>query len=308
MNRSMRKIQQLGVLTVFSTVVFLGASCGGNGGSGISSADLGTIVQTGVLLGSGDEEKAKQYGNVAGSVSSLASDVSPEMEYTLGEGLALRSYATIGPRLQDETVQRYVNLVARSVVLQSSRPDLQFSVAVLDSETINAFAAPGGFLFITTGALKRISNEAELAAVLGHEVAHVTERHMIQTYKRARLFEAANQTLEALSAEEYSQDVDFGSDVLFNKGLDQKFEYEADSVGVQLAALTGYDPAEYLRFLNTLASLPNQQGGLLSTHPSASSRIRNLQPLYATDLKDFVGVGVQQQARYQANVLNRLSP
>lgn len=307
MIRSSQSLVRLSTVALFSAVAFLGASCGGNGGGGgLSSSDLGTLVQTGVVLSGGNEAEAQKYGNAAGTLASVTSDVTPEMEYTLGEGLALRAYGTVGPRLDNEDVQRYINLVAQAVVRQSSRPDLQFSVAVLDSETVNAFAAPGGFIFITTGALKRITSEAELAGVLGHEVAHVTERHMIQTYKRARLFEAANQTLEAFSAEEYNKDVNFGSDILFNKGLDQKYEYEADSVGVQLAALTGYDPAHYLRFLDTLAKLPGQQGGILSTHPAASSRIRNLQPLYNSDLQGMTGV--TQENRYKVNVLDRLRP
>lgn len=306
-NQTLKPILRTSAFLGLCTIILLGSSCAessGGGGGGFSSQDLGTLVETGVKIGGGDEEKAKQYGEVAGGVASLGSEVTPEQEYALGEGLALRAYGSIGPRLADETVQKYVNLVARSVALQSSRPDLQFSVAVLDTESINAFAAPGGFLFITKGALKKIQSEAELACVLGHEIAHVTERHMIQTYKRSRLFETASKTLEATSAEEYNANIDNGSDMLFNKGLDKKFEFEADTVGVQLSALTGYDPAHYLRFLDTLAKLPGQEGGLFKTHPDAGSRIRNLQPLFTNDLQGIEGV--TQENRYKANVLDRL--
>jgi predicted Zn-dependent protease len=298
-----RVFLRLGVAT--AATVGLVACGGSSSGGGLSSSDLGSLVQTGVTIGTGDAAKGEQFGNATSALAGATSDVSPEQEFLLGEGVSVKLYSSVGPRVADEQLQRYVNLVARTVAQQSSRPDLQFSVAVLETDTVNAFAAPGGFLFVTSGTLKKLKTEAELAAIMGHEIAHVTERHMIKTFKRARLLEAANATLQAVNAAEHSKNIDLGNDLLLNRGLDQNFEYEADAVGLQLAALSGYDPQPYRNFLNVLANDPTLKGGFLQTHPSATSRLNRLQALYAGDLSGVTGQTLAE--RYQQQVLAKLT-
>lgn len=306
----MKFIRNFLAITAFTSIGVLSVSCGGNssggGGSKLSSSDIINIATTAAVVAGEDEDQARRYGEAAGELAGLASDVSPEQELALGEALALRSFEQVGPRLEDEQMQKYVNLVALGVARQSSRPDLKFSVTILDSEVPNAFAAPAGFIFITTGALELMETESELAGVLGHEISHITERHMIKTLKRNRLFSAASATIEAVDEEkaEYAQRINTGQDLLFNRGLDQNLEYEADVVGTELAILTGYDPNGLTSFLEKLANVTDKQEGVFKTHPDSYSRASKLRRLTTTQ---FSGIsGAKLEDRFYQNVTSRL--
>lgn len=258
-------------------------------------------------VGIDDPEKAEQIKQIGGGVTTVASSAAPlsfESERALGGGVAIKAFDQIGPIVEDENLQRYVNLVGRTVAAQSSRPDLPYAFAVIDSPVPNAFAGPGGYIFVTTGSLRHMSNEAELAAVLAHEVAHVTELHMVKTWRRGNLLQGLSQVAAAADegAEEYAAAVDQATEVLFDKGLDKNFEYEADRVGCDLAALAGYDPAGMPSFLNKLAAATDKQGGWYSTHPPLSERIARLNEQVA-ELKLQGGVrGAQLPERFQENV------
>ncbi len=271
-------------------------------GSGISGTDFTQAVHTGVLLATEDEEKAQRYSNVASEFSGAASAITPETEAKLGEGVALQAFAQIGQRHQNEQLQRYVNLVGRSLVRQSPRPDLLYSFAVIDSDAPNAFAGPGGYIFVTTGALKLMENESELAGVLAHEIAHVSEKHMLKTYKQGQWINFGKAVAEAKDEEKtkYFDMVDQATDTLFDRGLDQRFEYEADSVGMEIAALTGYDPRGIITFLQKLQYVTGETGGWLRTHPSSASRLQKLGTKLSVDLGN--STGVVQRDRFQSIV------
>lgn len=253
-------------------------------------------------VGIDDPERAQQIKQIGGGVTTVASSAAPlsfESERALGGGIAIKAFDQIGPMYPDESLQRYVNLVGRVVAAQSSRPDIPYAFAVIDSPIPNAFAGPGGYIFVTTGSLKFMSNEAELAGVLAHEVAHVTELHMVKTWRRGNFLQGVTEVASAADedAAEYSAAIDQATDTLFNKGLDKNFEYEADTVGLDLAALAGYDPAGLPNFLRKLASATNKQGGWYSTHPPLSERINRLEQQAAS-----LGVGgVQQPDRFYQN-------
>lgn len=275
--------------------------------SACSTSSMSKVTDTvSGAVGIEDPERAAQIKSIGGGVTTMASSTAPityETERSLGGGVALRAYDEIGPRYADEKLQRYVNLVGMVVARQSSRPDLPYSFAVLDSPIPNAFSGPGGYVFITTGTLRQMTNEAELAGVLGHEIAHITELHMIKTYRRSSLLQGLSQTAAAADegAAEYTAAVDQATDVLFDKGLDKNFEFEADTVGENLAALAGYDPAGLPNFLNRLAAATKQQGGWYSTHPPLGERIGRLNK-QVYELKVTEGVrGVQQVERFQQN-------
>jgi beta-barrel assembly-enhancing protease len=97
------------------------------------------------------------------------------------------------PLVRDDKLQNYVNLVGNWVALQSGRSDITWRFGVLDTEDINAFAAPGGYIFVTKGLYRRLNNEAELAGVLGHEIAHVTRKHHLKVLKQSSLIGALGQ-------------------------------------------------------------------------------------------------------------------
>lgn len=273
----------------------------GSGGGGFTVKDLGTLVETGAIIAGKDQEDVDRYRTVTESIAGAAADVSPEKEWEIGGGVALKSVAAVGPVHPDDQLQRYVNLVGRTVARQGSRPHLPYTFTVLESPEVNAFAAPGGYVFLTTGALALMEDESELAGVLAHEVAHVSERHLIIMFKRQRWFSAMVTTSTALkdNLQEYSQLGDLGNQVLLKGGIDRDFEYDADMQGTELAAMAGYDPSGLQRFLVKLGQATHRQGGWLSTHPSTPSRLEKLNAVLSTDLAGEGGVRNKERFRQQ---------
>ena len=251
------------------------------------TSEVGKIVEAGMVAAGQSPEEAAKYSRIATNVSGALAPVDEETELSLGGGVAVEAYSQVGPRNSHEALQKYVNLVGRVVAANSGRPGLPYSFAVLMSDTPNAFAGPGGYIFISSGALKLMESEAELAGVLAHEVAHVTQKHMLQTYQRANVMDAAQKTASEFDNDVagYSKMIDMTTDTLFNKGLDQKFEYEADVVGLEIAVMSGYDPNGLVMFLKKLAKVTNHQGGWMKTHPPLNERIRRLQSIIATEFR-----------------------
>lgn len=195
------------------------------------------------------------------------------------------------------SLQRYVNQVGYSLIKQSSRPNLPWRFVVLENQSINAFAAPGGYVFITTGMLNSLTNEAALAGVLAHEIAHVLERHHLTTLenktKRSLLTDLAVLGVQGSQAKNYSESnsaspskaasaFERSVHTLYEKGLDKQDELDADKVGILLTAKAGYDPFAFIGVLQAIQSRENlQQEELMrftSTHPDAEHRLTSLEP------------------------------
>ncbi len=185
------------------------------------------------------------------------------------------------PLHADMKVQRYLNQLGRWISLQSARPQLPWSFAVLDDPGYNAFAAPGGYVFVTRGLLERVGSEAELAGILAHEIVHVTGRHhlkALQAKARAGLLTQAltsqlnnNNLGGAVSA----QLLALGRN-LYASGLDQGDEFDADRNGVALAARAGFDPYGLVTVLQQLRTATPDDPLFalsLSTHPPAQQRL-----------------------------------
>ena len=189
--------------------------------------------------------------------------------------------------ITDEALNRYVNLVGQTIVRQANRPELSFHFAVIDSPEINAYAMPGGYIFITTSALKMMQNEAELAGVLAHEIAHVTERHIVEALKiRAdddsmiavigKVVGSRAETANVL----FYQAIDHAFDLLYSKGLAVEDEYKADQQGLYLTAFAGYDASAYYRFLERIGTtVEKNRGELSNTHPPFAERISRLKTI-----------------------------
>lgn len=185
------------------------------------------------------------------------------------------------PLLADAPLQRYVNQLGRWISLQSARPLLPWTFAVLDDPGFNAFAAPGGFVFVTKGLVDRV-DEAELAGILAHEVTHVTERHHLNALRTKARAGLATQFLGSqirtsnAVGDMVSQQVLALGRSLYSSGLDQGDEFEADRRGVALAARAGFDPYGLPGVLQQLRSQSpdNPLFALsLSTHPPAQQRL-----------------------------------
>ena len=188
------------------------------------------------------------------------------------------------PAVNNPAIQNYVNRVGRWVVQQTERPNLPWRFCVLESPTINAFATPGGYIFITSGLLATLNSEAELAGVLAHEAAHVVKKHHVEamsgltTSGLSGLVKLASATKEAQDNKLATELVGALKD-LYLRGLDKKYEYEADRMGVVIAARAGYDPYGLVAVLQTLDSINPEHDSLAllyKTHPTAAERLTEL--------------------------------
>lgn len=213
--------------------------------------------------------------------------MSEEQEIQLGRQSDAEIRKTMGI-YEDAALQRYIEQIGLKLAKASERPHLPWSFAVVDSPAINAFAVPGGFIYLTRGILPFLDSEAELAGVLGHEIGHVTARHSVAQYSRQT---AAGLGLGVLGifvpeVQQAAPLAEAGLGALFLKyGRDD--EREADRLGVRYNAVNGWDPAGVAGMLNTLARLDEASGSRrgvpnwLSTHPAPADRVQEAQTFIA---------------------------
>jgi beta-barrel assembly-enhancing protease len=232
----------------------------------------------------------------ASAVSEATKEFTPEEEVAIGESV-VAGMLGVAPLVPNAALQRYVNQVGRWVAVQSEKPQIPWRFGVIDNPNINAFAAPGGQILITAGLMNRLNSEAELAGVLGHEIAHVLEGHQVKAMRSGALGDAgkiaavgifqaskAGQTVGGQLATATGI-VDAGANLVkdgfFIRPLDRSMEYDADRIGVILMARAGYDPYAYLNVLQTLQSLKAGNESLFAllgkTHPDPADRISNLE-------------------------------
>jgi predicted Zn-dependent protease len=229
-------------------------------------------------------DRLKKGAKVA---QAMTREFTEEEEIALGRIVAARVLATY-PLAEREGVQEYVTLVGRTVAAYSSRPNLPWHFAAIETPVVNAFSCPGGYIFVTTGALEQMESEAELAAVLGHEIAHATEKHILHEIKRANVVtEGLNVAQSELGrggmTDELARKVsNVAYDKLFNTGIGRKEELEADRIGAKIAAAAGYRSSSYSHFLEALDALASANSAsfsqLASTHPKPADRLRAVRP------------------------------
>lgn len=239
-------------------------------------AESDTLEDLGGLFGI-KKNKIRIFKRSLGVVESLE-PIGEEEELTIGEAVAVEAFSRFGGEYQNPTWTRYINLVGKTVAEVSDRPTLDYHFAILNSQEHNAFAAPGGYIFITVALLQSLKNEAELAGILAHEIAHVTEKHMLETIQRGALVGSVTElTLTAMKQDPamFANVIDEITEVLFTKGLDKDKELEADAVGVDYAYRAGYHPSGLRNYLEILKRQQGQvQSLFFTTHPSTHERIQ----------------------------------
>lgn len=207
-----------------------------------------------------------------------ASDTDEELRF--GREVAARILGRY-PLDDNQQMQKYINLVGYTLSQYTNRPEIEFRFAVLNTDDINAYAAPGGYVFITRGALIHLQDEAELAGVLAHEIGHITGKHVVKELGikgsddsavsgLARVIGGSTDAARAA----FTQAVDKAMDILFKDGYKREDENQADRDAVQICALSGYDPSGLARYFDRLNALKGKKTEVIDrTHPAFAERI-----------------------------------
>jgi beta-barrel assembly-enhancing protease len=230
-------------------------------------------------------------------------------EIQLGQDVSAKVRERFGV-VQDPAVHKYVTLVGTSLVEQTSRPKLPWTFIVLDTDGVNAFAAPGGFVHITRGALGLIKSEAELAGVLGHEIAHVTQKHTVNAIRKAKGVQLGTSEtlsnrgafLDALANRAYS--------MVLENAFDRGDELDADKEGVLMAQKAGYAGSGLAEFLTTLAERNKAQAeknGLFASHPETQERIGKVKQLAGAKPGAMVAARYTSTIKYQPTDITKVA-
>jgi predicted Zn-dependent protease len=215
-----------------------------------------------------------------GSVAKGAIGIGLKEENSIGGAVAIEIVARYGGVWKDVAATQRVNLVGKSLTHYCDRQELNYKFGILNSDTINAFSAPGGYVFITKGLYDLVGdNDDQLAGVLGHEITHVTQRHALKIIERGDLLSGVSD-LAAMKSDDFAKfsgAVNSITTTLFEKGFDPKTEYAADKGGRGLASLTGYASGGLRATLIRLKmGGTNKTSAIFPTHPSLDKRIKRL--------------------------------
>ncbi|HEX6314752.1 MAG TPA: M48 family metalloprotease [Gemmatimonadaceae bacterium] len=204
--------------------------------------------------------------------------ISESQEISMGQEAAKEVASTIAP-VADDALQRYVSAIGTQMARASERPNLPWSFTVIDDPAVNAFALPGGPIFITRGILTHMNSEAELASVLGHEIGHITAKHSVQQMSQAQLAQIGLIAAVIVKPElaQFGDLASQGLGLLFLKfGRDD--EIQADDLGFRYMTTAGYAPDEMADMFRTLQRLGGGSEGRvpewLSTHPDPGNRVQ----------------------------------
>ena len=216
-----------------------------------------------------------------------SSAVSQQQEVQIGQQTAAQVNAQL-PMLHDATIDGYVNSLGRSIASRTSRGDLDWQFAVVNTDVINAFALPGGFIYVNRGVLSRASNESELAGVLAHEIEHVVERHSVKQMEQAQQADIGVGLVCALTrvcANPAAQAaIQVGGSAYFAKNS-REDEVHADEGGFQNMIRAGENPRGMLTFFQKILAEDGSGGGgasaWFSDHPGTQDRIADIERMLA---------------------------
>lgn len=199
------------------------------------------------------------------------------------------------PVLKQENLTNKVAALGARLVAQSSRPDLTFTFRVLNTETVNAFSGPGGFVYVTVGMLDKLESKDELAAVLSHEIGHCCGRHSIKSWNNAQKISQVLTVLDLAAIvagfppvagaggdliADVGQRAAYLASVIVYQGYSRSYEYEADDMGLQQMHGAGYDPQAMIGVFNKFITLRQEEGKgeglvILASHPHLQERIQH---------------------------------
>ena len=230
--------------------------------------------------------------------------VSESQEIQIGQQAAQEVAQTIG-LYNDANAQSYVAQLGKRMAANSERPNLPWEFHVVEDASVNAFALPGGFIYVTRGLMTSINDEAELATVIGHEIGHVTNRHSVQQISKAQIAQLGLGIGSILSSDiaKFGQLASAGLSVLFLK-YSRDAENQADQAGFRYALNQNYDVREMTKVFETLNRISGEGGGgklpeWLATHPNPENRIQHIESILDTLHRDLSRAAVNREAYLQ---------
>lgn len=298
------KMKSLGLAALLVSIVWLAAGC--------ESMNQLTELGTGIAVATGtiSTNEAASINRTTQAVTKTFQDITPEQEYYIGRTVAATVLLGYKPK-PNEALNNYVNLVGQSLAKFSARPETfgSYHFLVLDSDEINAFAAPGGLVMVTRGLLQCCQSEDELAAVLAHEIGHVEKLHGLRAIRTGRL----NSALTILAVEgaknfggqnlaevtkAFDESINDITTTLMNSGYSRRLEYEADAAAVAILKKAGYAPGALVAMLvNMQRNWNPTRKDFAATHPPPADRIAQLGRSGVAATKD---TNPARQKRFQA--------
>lgn len=213
-------------------------------------------------------------------VAGATHQISEEEEYYIGRAVAANILSQY-PLMKNKPLSQYLNLIGKTLVLKSERPEIfgGYHFALLDSGEANAFSAPGGIIFLTRGIVEMVENEDELAAILAHEIQHIVSKDPLKAIKSQRMKalgtftagEAMGSSNEVLGI--FKNSILDISGTLLQKGYSRGQEKDADLQALDLLAATGYNPEGLLTMLKKCQAIEKKKAKAFSAHPAAAKRI-----------------------------------
>ncbi len=253
------------------------------GVTAFAAFDLG-----GLTKGLDTVKKGLDTAKDAAKIAKVAG-IGPKEERAIGDSTALEIISRYGGLVRDDDIMRRVNLVGLALARSSDRPDLEWRFGVLASDTVNAFSAPGGYVFITRALYEQAGSDEVLAGILAHEIAHITRRHALKIVERNEAASGAKSQLlkrsgDAREASAQVQQINsvLGQDLsgmlktMFVNGFDAPTEFEADKVGRQLAVTNGFAPGGLRAALQQLQARGENRRTMFSAHPPLAERLKRL--------------------------------
>jgi predicted Zn-dependent protease len=242
------------------------------------------VAVAGAPLASTPAGEAAQLGEILKRAQQIRElQITDEEEQQLGAAVSERVRVRYGV-VQDAAVHKYVSLVGIVLAQAGSRPNIPYQFIVLDTDGVNAFAAPGGYIHITRGALGLMENEAELAGVLAHELIHITNKHTIKAIQKSKLVQmGADETIKDKAV--FGRLVDATTDLVM-AGFGRSEELESDRDGLRTANRVGYDPHGLSAFLTRLMDRnksATEKQGLFASHPEMQERVGKISQQIAAE-------------------------
>lgn len=232
----------------------------------------------------GDLKKKREAAAATASELDKKAKAAGLIEYSEEEEVAIGrqiggNLLGAAPLVKDAALQKYVNNVGRWVASQSERPDLAWHFGVIDTNDINAFAAPGGYIFVTRGLYRMLNEESELAGVLAHEIGHVIRKHHLKILQKSQMVDQGGKLLERKAGgnDAIRNLIGSGAEIVA-RSLDKDAEFEADRIAVVLAARAGYEAFGLPQVLQGIGHTGDNDSValLFKTHPHPDERFARL--------------------------------